>query len=113
MNYSTGDHVVCVDGKFEPGIAKLYTALPVEGQSYVVRDIRLGIEPDCRTGTVSVLLVGLVNPPANSRAALERGFKPERFRPLDQTTTREDQPQAAPLRRAQPVTVVQPETVDK
>lgn len=35
-------------------------------------------------GDVSVLLVGLVNPKADSKAGLERGFRADRFRPLQE-----------------------------
>ena len=64
---NVGDKVVCVDDRFAPEVAALYTALPKKGVVYVVRDVRLGIQPDCRTGDVSLLLVGLVNPRAESR----------------------------------------------
>jgi hypothetical protein len=33
---------------------------------------------------VSVLLIGLVNPKADSKSALERGFRADRFRPLEE-----------------------------
>lgn len=82
-NFSIGDKVVCVDDKFPPDISKLYTALPVKDSTYVVRDIRLGINLTLE-GDVSVLLIGLVNPKADSKANLERGFRADRFRPLDE-----------------------------
>ncbi len=82
-NFSIGDKVVCVDDKFPPDISKLYTALPVKDSTYVVRDIRLGINLTLE-GDVSVLLIGLVNPKADSKAGLERGFRADRFRPLEE-----------------------------
>src|SRR5271169_4150468 len=82
-NFSIGDKVVCVDGKFPPDISKLYDALPVKDSTYVVRDIRLGINLTLE-GDVSVLLIGLVNPKAESKANLERGFRADRFRPLEE-----------------------------
>ena len=82
-NYGVGDKVVCVDDKFPPDIGKLYDALPVKDTVYVVRDVRLGINL-IMEGDVSVLLVGLVNPKADSKANLERGFRADRFRPLDE-----------------------------
>jgi hypothetical protein len=82
-NYGIGDKVVCVDDKFPPDISKLYDALPVKDTTYVVRDIRLGINLTME-GDVSVLLVGLINPKADSKAGLERGFRADRFRPLDE-----------------------------
>jgi hypothetical protein len=46
-NFNIGDKVVCVDDKFPPDISKLYDALPVKDTTYVVRDIRLGINLTC------------------------------------------------------------------
>ena len=83
LNYGVGDKVVCVDDQFPPDISKLYTALPVKDVTYVVRDIRLGINLTLE-GDVSVLLIGLVNPKADSKSALERGFRADRFRPLEE-----------------------------
>ncbi|MEI9960919.1 MAG: hypothetical protein WDM76_07230 [Limisphaerales bacterium] len=82
-NFGIGDKVVCVDDKFPPDIGKLYDALPVKDSTYVVRDIRLGINLTLE-GDVSVLLIGLVNPKADSKAGLERGFRADRFRPLEE-----------------------------
>jgi len=82
-NYSIGDKVVCVNDKFPPDISKLYDALPVKDSVYVVRDIRLGINLTLE-GDVSVLLIGLVNPKADSKSQLERGFRADRFRPLEE-----------------------------
>ena len=48
-----------------------------------MRDIRLGINLTLE-GDVSVLLIGLVNPKADSKAGLERGFRADRFRPLQE-----------------------------
>jgi len=79
----TGDHVICVDSNFHPSIVPLYTSLPMKGREYVIRDVRLGITPDCRNGAVSVLLVGVNNPLAKSRSELERGFDERRFRKTD------------------------------
>ncbi len=82
-NFNIGDKVVCMDDKFPPDISKLYDALPVKDTTYVVRDIRLGINLTLE-GDVSVLLIGLVNPKADSKANLERGFRADRFRPLEE-----------------------------
>lgn len=82
-NFGIGDKVVCVDDKFPPDISKLYDALPVKDSTYVVRDVRLGINLTME-GDVSVLLIGLVNPKADSKANLERGFRADRFRPLEE-----------------------------
>lgn len=82
MNIETGSHVVCIDGKFHPKIKDLYDALPSEGESYVIRDMRLGIQLDCKTGDVSVLLVGVSNPKSLTQPFHERGFSIDRFVPL-------------------------------
>ena len=75
LNYGVGDKVVCVDDKFPPDIGKLYDALPVKDTTYVVRDIRLGINLT-RAGDVSVLLVASStprrNPGRDSNAAFAR-----------------------------------------
>ena|ERR1035437_8861247 len=100
-----GDHVVCVDDKFPLGIAKFYSALPKEGVSYVIRDVRIGINLGGE-GDISLLLVGLVNPRAASRAALERGFRASRFRPIEE---RHDS-QAAVRTQGQTVTELETKT---
>lgn len=80
---NVNDKVVCVNDRFWPEIANLYTDLPIKGRTYVIRDVRIGIDP-LGNGSPSLLLVGLVNPKANSFAKLERGFVPERFVPLSE-----------------------------
>jgi hypothetical protein len=94
---NVGDKVLCVDDRFDPEVAVLYTALPKKGVVYVIRDIRIGIQPDCKTGDVSLLLVGLVNPRAESRSALERGFSASRFRRLEEVKERARQGEPAAL----------------
>ncbi len=89
INFDVGDKVVCINDKFEHGwVHSLYKALPVAGQTYVVRDVRLGIQQSESgrkwTGGVSILLIGLVNPHSPSRAGHEYGFAAERFRKLDE-----------------------------
>lgn len=96
MSFEIGAHVVCIDDKFHPSIARHYTMLPKEGVTYVIRDVRIGIRLHPKTeGDISLLLVGLNNPKANSRAALERGFSSSRFRLLDELKTRTAEPQRA------------------
>ena len=86
--FEIGQRVVCVNDTFPPGIARLYQQLPKRGLVYVIRDIRLGVNwsDGQRRGDVSLLLIGLVNPKAESRAALERGFSADRFVPLEGNT---------------------------
>ena len=100
LNYGVGDKVVCVDDKFPPDISKLYTALPVKDTTYVVRDIRLGINLTME-GDVSVLLIGLVNPKADSKAGLERGFRADRFRPLEERHGKQTAANAAEEKKEQ------------
>lgn len=86
MSFEIGKKVVCVDDQFEDWVLKLYTALPKKDAVYVIRDVRIGVAfaGGARTGAVSVLLVGMVNPLADSKAKLERGFNAERFRILEE-----------------------------
>jgi hypothetical protein len=87
MSYdpTIGLKVVCINDKFtEPFVRALYTSLPVEGQTYVIRDVRLGVCAPRWEGDISITLIGLVNPCATSKAGLEYGFKADRFRPLDE-----------------------------
>lgn len=81
-----GDKVVCIDDWFAPEIAQLYTALPVEGQTYVVRAIHSGrhLDDGQPRDCIVILLVGLVNPSPELAGGKERGFKSERFRKLDE-----------------------------
>lgn len=95
MNLSPGQKVVCIDSRFHPAVLALYTALPMKGLTYVIRDIRLGINLGGE-GDVSVLLVGVVNPKADSKSALERGFRADRFRPLDEMREESKQASSSP-----------------
>lgn len=88
MSFDIGQKVICVDDKFDAWILRFYTALPKKDQIYVIRDVRLGIRTDRKTGDVSVTLVGLINPCAESKAAHERGFSESRFRSLDELKSR-------------------------
>ena len=81
---TVGSKVVCIDDKFPLGIEKFYTALPKAGVVYVIREMSVGISLQGEEGEVCVLLVGLNNPRSNKPPFPERGFKAERFRPLDE-----------------------------
>lgn len=87
-----GQKVVCIDGNFDPCIAKFYTALPIEGQVYVIRNVVMGIsakDPKGENGCeVCFYLVGLHNPRSSKPPHPERGFNAERFRPLDEMKER-------------------------
>lgn len=81
---TVGSKVVCIDDKFPLGIEKFYTALPKAGVVYVIREMMVGISLQGEEGEVCVLLVGLNNPRSSKAPFPERGFKAERFRPLDE-----------------------------
>ena len=87
--FITGQKVVCVDDRFPLGIQKFYTALPKKDVVYVVRGTTVGVGLDGTEGEICVYLVGLVNPCSNTPPHRERGFKAERFRPLEELDTRE------------------------
>lgn len=81
MSFNIGQRVICVyDDFLFTGVLKLYESIPIKGRTYTIRDVRIGIEPDCRTGAVSVLLEGIVNPHSGGRSKLERGFDARRFK---------------------------------
>ena len=82
--FLTGQKVVCVDDVFHPEIAKFYTSLPVKDTVYVVRGTTVGISPRLEEGEICVYLVGLQNPCSSKPPYRERGFKAERFRPLEE-----------------------------
>ena len=84
VGMTVGSKVVCVDDKFPLGIEKFYTALPKAGVVYVIREMSVGISLQGEEGEICVLLVGLNNPRSNKPPFPERGFKAERFRPLDE-----------------------------
>ena len=80
-----GQKVCCIDDSFPASVSVLYTALPKKGQVYVIRAVQVGVGLEPRVeGEVCVYLVGLVNPKSLKAPFRERGFKAERFRPLDE-----------------------------
>ena len=83
--------MVCVDGKFPLGIEKLYTALPKEGVTYVIRDVQLGVNWKAEPGEVCLYLIGLENPKSTTAPYPERGFNAERFRPLEDDRLKESE----------------------
>ncbi len=74
--------VVCVDDVFKPSLVKYYTALPTKDKVYVVRGMAPAINDQLQED-ICVYLVGLQNPCSNKPPHRERGFKTERFRPLE------------------------------
>jgi hypothetical protein len=92
--------VVCVDGHFTLGIEKLYHELPKEGSTYTIRDIVPGIGLTGDEGEVAVYLCEIKGP-LNAHG-IERGFRADRFAPLQTTEERVEEesflgiPQMAP-----------------
>ena len=90
---TVGSKVVCFDDKFPLGIEKFYTVLPKAGVVYVIREMSVGISLQGEEGEVCVLLVGLNNPHSDKPPFPERGFKAERFRPLEELKEKNAQKQ--------------------
>jgi hypothetical protein len=81
--YLPGQKVVCVDDAFPDAVKKFYWKLPVKGVTYTVRDLVPGIDVNGELGEMCVYLVELINPCSDAPPYPERGFKAERFRPLE------------------------------
>jgi hypothetical protein len=84
-----GQKVVCVDDVFAEEIKRFYWKLPVAGVTYTVRDILPGIAPSGEMGEVCVYLTELINPCSDKPPYPERGFRAERFAPLETDTATE------------------------
>ena len=72
--------VVCVDGQFPLGIEKFYGELPKEGATYTIRDIVPGVGLTGEEGEVALYLCEIKSP--LNQHGIERGFRAERFAPL-------------------------------
>lgn len=93
--FAPGQRVVCIDDKGFPThlLGSVYEAFPVEGKTYVVRDIVPANESlrvfttkaaNKNAHTCAVLLQGIRNKP--NAHGVESGYKPQRFKPLDEVT---------------------------
>jgi hypothetical protein len=81
--FVNGQHVVCINDTFPPGVRGLYRDLPKRDVEYVVREVYLGTTGKPDDADVGVLLVGLHNPPPpHYRCREEMGFSAHRFAPL-------------------------------
>lgn len=87
--FLNGQKVVCVDDTFPQDVVKFYSALPEKDKTYVVRGMSPGIAFDNKTEELAVYLEGLVNPNSSQPPCRERGFKAERFVPLQELTEEE------------------------
>ncbi len=70
-----------MNGQFTLGIEKLYAELPKEGNTYTIRDIVPGVGLTGEEGEVAVYLCEIKGP-LNAHG-IERGFRAERFAPLE------------------------------
>lgn len=95
--FSNGQKVVCVDDKFNDGVARFYINLPKKDVVYVVRGIIMGVSPNGQEGEVAVYLVGMKNPPSNVPPYPERGFNVERFAPLETIVEYQDEEIEEPI----------------
>jgi hypothetical protein len=83
-----GQAVVCVDDSFPLGIQALYNQLPKKGNTYHIRDLVPGCDFNAQPGEMAVYLTELRNP--CNKLGIERGFKAERFVPLDTEETEQE-----------------------
>jgi len=74
--FDVGEKVVCVDDKFPDSVVELYTKLPQEGQTYVVRDIVAGQTSNLKRD-VAILLVSITA--HINQHGIENGFNAHRF----------------------------------
>ena len=97
--FDAGEKVVCVDDRFHPEIAYLFTALPVKGTTYTIRDCEMGrnqwvsAQKGWDSVDMKVLLVELTNPldPSTLKGChSELGFAARRFAPLESITHTEE-----------------------
>ena len=107
-----GQRVICIDGKFHPSVWEYVNEVPIEGEIYTVRSVRLGGREELTGKAGPALCLKEISgrlPGVNSEAA----WIVRRFAPVDlqdsTSATREKKPRtkrkpaAAPRRRRQPV----------
>jgi hypothetical protein len=97
--FEQGEKVVCVDDRFHPEIAFLFTALPKKGTIYTVRECEPGrakwvsAQKGWDSVDMKVLLVELTNPvdPSTVKGCpSELGFAARRFAPLESLETEDE-----------------------
>jgi len=107
--FEQGEKVVCIDDRFHPEIAFLYTALPEKGSTYTVRECEPGrarwvsAQKGWDSVDMKVLLVELTNPvdPSTTKGCpSELGFAARRFAPLESITHEEEAETIEPLAAA-------------
>jgi hypothetical protein len=98
--FEPGQRVVCIDDSGFPTylLGSVYEAFPVKGKTYVVRDIVPASESmkvffdkagKVDANTCAVLLQGIRN--KANKHGVESGYKPQRFRELEEDTREEHQ----------------------
>lgn len=108
-----GQAVMCVDDAFPLGIEVLYNQLPKKNNTYHIRDLVPGCDFKANPGEMAVYLTELRNP--CNKVGIERGFKAERFVPLNSDEEEQEEifkldevlpsPNQKPIRREKPVEV--------
>ena len=96
-----GQKVVCVNDVFPAAIKKFYWKLPVHGVTYTIRELLPGIDTRGEPDEMCVYLVELLNPCSDKPPYPERGFKAERFRPLETDTETNEQFASVPAAAAE------------
>lgn len=89
-----GSKVVCTDANFPADTARFYWRMPIEGPTYTIREMGVGVSINGELGEVYVLLDGIENPRSTTPPYPERGFNAERFRELEPPATEEAEAEA-------------------
>lgn len=76
-----GKEVVCVNDVVSPETRALFNGWPIDGETYVIRDIVPGCNTDGAEGEIAVYLIEFRNP--DNARGIERGYNAERFVPLE------------------------------
>ena len=89
--FQVGQRVVCIDDQGWPSdVHDLYIALPKKDSVYTVRNVELGINTlTGEEGEICIHLQELRNPlhrGVGGKPGRERGFRCERFAPLEEDT---------------------------
>lgn len=90
--FEPGQKVICVDGKFPEWIHVFLDSLPIEGETYTVRDLVPGTGWNLKEEP-AVYLVEIVNP--LNKAGIERGFACRRFVEPEEVMEEVEEPEYA------------------
>lgn len=89
-----GSKVVCIDANFPKELSRFYWRFPIEGPTYTIREMGVGVSINGEPGEVYVLLQGIDNPCSDQPPYPERGFNAERFREIEPPATDEVEAEA-------------------